>query len=331
MKHMKDLPKLVAAVFLLSAAIFIIGTVKNNIDDTYTVPQEMVIYTDEALLAQSEFIGTMTDAVVSAEYELNSSGFDNLYYALVIDETSHETVVSKNPHKRMYPASMTKLMTAIVVCDQLEAGIISKDDVVTLDKNYYISVPGVGPSELTYGCSITVDNLMHGLMIESDNYYALILADYIAGDVDSFCNMMNDKAISLGATNTHYRNPHGLDDPEHYSTAYDTYLIIKEAQSHSYITEMAPLSEYSYLYHNSYGEAVEKEIHATNMFVSGRATLPSGYNITAWKTGTTTGAGNCLCLYLENGSKEYIVVASSKEDRKDLYNSIVELICLIGQ
>lgn len=328
---MKDLPRLVAAVFLLSAAIFIIGTVKNNIDDTYTAPQEMIIYTDEELLARSEFTGTMTDAVVPADFELNATGFDNLYYALVIDETSHETVAAKNPHKRMYPASMTKLMTAIVVCDQLEAGIISKDDVVTLDKNYSISVPGVGTSELTYGCSITVDNLMHGLLVESDNYYALILADYIAGDVESFCKMMNDKANTLGATNTHYMNPHGLDDPDHYSTAYDTYLIIKEAESHSYITEIAQLSEYSYLYHDSYGQAVEKEIHATNMFVRGKAALPSGYNITAWKTGTTTGAGNCLSMYLEGGSKDYIVVAASKEDRKDLYNSIVELICLIGQ
>lgn len=143
--------------------------------------------------------------------------------------------------------------------------------------------------------------------------------------------MMNDKAVSLGATNTHYMNPHGLDDPNHYSTAYDTYLIIKEARSHSYIAEMAQLSEYSFIYHDSYGEAVEKEIHATNMFVSGRAALPSGYSITAWKTGTTTGAGNCLSLYLSSGDKEYIVVAASKEDRKDLYNSIVELICLIGQ
>ncbi|MCM1288086.1 MAG: serine hydrolase [Clostridium sp.] len=329
---MKDLPKLIAAVFVLSAAIFIIGTVKNNIDDTYTTPQEMIIYTNEELLASSRFIGgAMTDTVVSPDYELNAAGFDNLYYALVIDETSHEVVAAKNPHKRMYPASMTKLMTAIVVCDQLEAGIISKDDVVTLDKNYYISVPGVGTSELTYGCSITVDNLMHGLLIESNNYYALILADYIAGDVESFCNMMNDKAKSLGATNTHYMNPHGLDDPNHYSTAYDIYLIIKEAKSHSYITEIAPLSEYSYIYHDSYGEVVEKEINATNMFVGGRATLPSGYHITAWKTGTTTGAGNCLALYLANGNQEYVVVASSKEDRKDLYNSIVELICLIGQ
>ena len=328
---MKDLPRLVAAVFLLSAAIFIIGTVKNNIDDTYTVPQEMIIYTDEQLLAQSAFIGTMTDAVVPAGYELNSSGFDNLYYALVIDETSQEIVAAKNPHKRMYPASMTKLMTAIVVCDQLEAGIISKDDVVTLDKNYYISVPGVGPSELTYGCSITVDNLMHGPLIESDNYYALILADYIAGDVESFCNMMNDRAASLGATNTHYMNPHGLDDPNHYSTAYDTYLIIKEANSHSYLAEIARFPEYSYIYHDSYGEVVEKEVSATNMFVSGRAALPSGYNIMVGKTGTTTGAGNCLSLYLESGNKEYFVVASSKVDRKDLYNSIVELICLIGQ
>lgn len=330
---MKDLPKLVAAVCLLSAAIFIIGTVKNNIDDTYAAPQEMIIYTDEELLAQSLFIETMTDAVVPADYELNSSGFDNLYYALVIDETSHETVAAKNPHKRMYPASMTKLMTAIVVCDQLEAGIISKDDVVTLDRNYYILVPGVGTSELTYGCSITVDNLMHGLLIESNNYYALILADYIAGDVESFCNMMNDKAASLGATNTHYRNPHGLDDPNHYSTAYDTYLIIKEAESRSYITEIARLAEYSYIYRDSYGEVVKKEIYATNMFLSvrGGATLPSGYNIAAWKTGTTTGAGNCLVLYLTNGNKDYIVVASSKENRKDLYNSIVELICLIGR
>lgn len=326
---MKDLPKLITIFILLITAIFITGTVKNNINDIYAAPADMDIYTDENLLADSAYIQTMTDAVVPADMDLNSSGYDSMYFHLVIDETDKEVIAAKNPHMRMYPASMTKLMTAIIVCEQLEAGIISKDDMLTLDRNYFIDVPGVGYSELTYGCSISIDNLMHGLLIESNNYYALILADYIAGDTESFCKMMNDKAYSIGATNTHYMNPHGLDNYEHYSTAYDTYLIIKEAASHPYITEIAKLPEYSYIYYDPYGYEVTADITATNMFVNGRATLPSGYSITAWKTGTTTGAGNCLSLYLEGNGHKYVVVASSGIDRKDLYNSIVELICLI--
>ena len=75
-------------------------------------------------------------------------------------------------------------------------------------------------------------------MLESNNYYALYLAEYVGGDIQSFCDRMNQKALELGATNTHFMNPHGLDDPNHYSTAYDMYLIVKEVHNHQILRDI---------------------------------------------------------------------------------------------
>jgi D-alanyl-D-alanine carboxypeptidase (penicillin-binding protein 5/6) len=240
---------------------------------------------------------------------------------------------AKNAHKRMYPASMTKLMTAIVVCEQMKLQGISLDDVVTVEKNYDLTAQGGGTNPLPAGCKITVRNLLAGLLIQSNNYYALILADYFAGSEESFCNLMNEKATEIGATNTHFANPHGLDDVNHYSTGYDIYLILKEASKYSEISDLDGFSEYSYTYENYSGYDIEANISATNLFLGDDVSLPSGYAIENWKTGTTDGAGSCLAMRIKDTTSEdghtYYVIASNGESKQQLYDDIVKLICLI--
>ncbi|MDE6024422.1 MAG: serine hydrolase [Lachnospiraceae bacterium] len=319
--------RFIATVSLLAVAIFIIGFLNSRISDKYD--DDSNVYINWDLVDHTGIHYTDADTIVYRTEDINSEGYDDLYYSLFINDSDKTVLAAKNPHERMYPASMTKLMTAIIVCDKIDDGSISYDDVVKLSHNYNITVPGVGPCELTYGCEITVDNLMHGLLIESNNYYALILAEYIAGDVESFCQLMNDRAYSIGATNTHYMNPHGLDDPEHYSTAYDLYLITKEAKKYPYIRDISQMASYSYVYKDSYGNQVETETNTTNMFVSGKAVLPSGFKISACKTGTTTGAGNCLALWLDKDGKDYFLVASHATSRSQLYTDIAKIMCYI--
>lgn len=323
----REIKRLIAAVALLAAAIFVIGFISSRVSDKYD--DDSNIYINMDLVEQTGISYTDVDTVVYRSADINSEGYNELYYSLLIDDTEKSVLAAKNPHQRMYPASMTKLMTAIVVCEKIEDGTISTDDVVKLSHNYNITTPGVGPCELTAGCEITIDNLMHGLLIESNNYYGLILADYIAGDVESFCSLMNEKAYSIGATNTHYMNPHGLDDPQHYSTAYDLYLITKEANTHTYIQEICQLASFSYVYKDAYGNTIETETRTTNMFVSGKASLPSGFKISACKTGTTTGAGNCLSLWLTKDGKNYFLVASNADSRNQLYTDIAKIMCYI--
>lgn len=325
---MNNFFRFIAAAALLTAAIFMLGNINNDIDTAYQTDNISISVNHDEYDIHSD-TDAFFDTVVGADYEINDDMYPTSLYYLLIDETDHKVLAADNVHERMYPASMTKLMTAIIVAERIESGVISKDDIVTLSHNYYIAVDGAGTSELTTGCKISVDNLMHGLLIESNNFYSLILAEYVAGDVESFCELMNEKAYSIGATNSHFMNPHGLDDPDHYTTAYDIYLITKEAAKSSYIREISQYESYPYCYTDPYGFRIDKETVSTNLFLHDKAVLPTGFNILAYKTGTTTGAGNCLSLYLTKDDKEYYLVMSDNDSRKKLYKNIAKLLCYV--
>lgn len=294
----------------------------SNVDTTIPVP---AVATDDVESLKISF-----DDTIIGRNNINSELFADCYYALFIDDTDKYAYVSKDIYKRMYPASMTKLMTAMVVLDKVNDKTISLDDVVTVEHYYDLTSEGVLPTEMTPGCKITVKDLLYTLLIQSNNYYALILADYVSGSEEAFCELMNQKALSLGATGTHFANPHGLDNVDHYTTAYDMYLIIKAAHSYDEIRTIDTFDAYNYYYYNSAGNPIEMNISPTNLFMSGDVALPSGYTIEVWKTGTTDGAGNCLALFLTRDGKDYMLVASAEESKAVLYDAIVTMLCLVN-
>lgn len=305
-------------------------------DDNYqNVKKNMYAVSESAAYVES-LSYRFDKAVVKKNEDINNEFFEkngiDCFYALLINDSDDEVIAAKNANKRMYPASMTKIMTGIVVCEKIEKGEISLSDVVTVDKYYDLTSEGVEPFGFSTGTTITVKNLLYALMIESNNYYALILADYIAGSEAAFVELMNEKALSIGATNTHYMNPHGLDDPNHYTTAYDTYLILAEAYKHEIMREIDSYSEgYSYSYSNESIGIIDDELYAypTCLFFSNEVELPAGFEIQVWKTGTTDGAGYCLSMYLKKNDKYYFIVCGDGYSKLNLYNNMVELLCLI--
>ena len=314
------------------AIFFSIATIINkNIKNEYPNPKDITIPIDKSVYSDNMEDLSFEHTVLYRNDNINSDMFPECYYALMVDDTNNTIYAAKNVHQRMYPASMTKFMTAIIVCDKLEAGEITLDDEVTVDKFYDLTYDGVLPFELSYGSTITVNNLLHGLLIESNNYYALMLADYIAGSEEAFCKLMNEKAQSIGATNTHYMNPHGLDHPDHYSTAYDIYLITKEAYSYQLIRDINSYESYSYTVTDPDGYEIPTDIYPTNYFMNGNVNLPANFNIDVWKTGTTDGAGNCLTMMLNSSNNTYIVIASCGDSKAVLYDALVQLICLVYQ
>ena len=320
--------KMIALCIL--AIIFVVITYNNSrIKDIYPSLSE-INYTVQ-MFEQKEDIAffNFDHTTLARDEELYEDKFDDCYYALLINDTDKEFCVAKNIYDRMYPASMTKVMTAIIVAEKLEAGEISLDDMVEIKTYYDLTYEGVIASDLFPGYKISLKNLLSGLLIESNNYYALYLAEYIAGDVNSFCKLMNEKAKEIGATNTHFVNPHGLDDPNHYSCPYDIYLITKEAYTHDVIKQIDEFANYTYVYYTDEGIEVDADIEATNYFKTGQAVLPSNYTMNVWKTGTTDAAGYCLTMYLEKDGKSYIMVASSWESKYTLYSAIVRMLCLI--
>ncbi len=327
---LKNVSKHIALFFSILCLLFLINLIKNNPgDDEYGGVANLEFAINVSEYGSSDVYNAMGQTFVGTEESSNDYLFEDTYYALLIDETSKNVYASHNAHRRMYPASMTKLMTAILVCERLESGQISEDDIVTVSKYYDLTYDGVGLNNLNVGSKITVKDLMYGLLIESNNYYALILADYIAGSEDAFCQLMNEKAYALGATNTHFSNPHGLDEPDHYSTAYDMYLILKEADSYDFIRQVDTYSTYSYTYIDGFNNYMYADASATNLFSHGYISLPANFSIRTWKTGTTSGAGNCLALCLTKGEHTYYLVASDADSKSELYDAVIELLCLV--
>lgn len=246
---------------------------------------------------------------------------------LLINQTQNSVVSAVNPHKKIYPASMTKILTAIVVMDAVEKGQISLSDVVVVKKKIEFNEDNVMVLGLQPGDYITIDELLHGLLISSFNDCAVVLARYISGNVSDFVDLMNQKAVELGATNSHFVNPHGLHDNNHYTTPYDLYLIFKNFLSNSKLVQIDSNSTYT-LNFSREDEKVEINLTATNAFLSNSVEMPTGYRITGWKTGTTDRAGSCIILEFvkESTGEEYICLVSNATDHETLYKNVEDML-----
>ena len=250
---------------------------------------------------------------------------------LLINQTKNTVVCAVNPHKRIYPASMTKILTALVVMEAVEKGQISLTDTVVIQKKIEFNEDNVTVLGLEPGDYITVDELLHGLLISSYNDCAVALARYVSGSVSAFVELMNQKAAELGATNSHFVNPHGLTDDNHYTTVYDMYLIMNEAIKFEVFREIIHMDSYTTVYHDKNGAEKEITVNSTNYYFIGKADPPSGITILGGKTGTTDAAGHCLVLLSrDTQNKPYISVIMRSDARENLYISMSELLAQIG-
>lgn len=246
---------------------------------------------------------------------------------LMINQTKNQVVSAVNPHKKIYPASMTKVLTAIVVMDAIESGQIGLNDTVVIKKEIEFNEDNVTSMGLEPGDYITVNELLHGLLISSFNDCAIVLARYVAGSVSDFVELMNTKAALLGATNSHFVNPHGLHDNNHYTTPYDLYLIFKEFLLRDELIKIDSNSTYVLTFYRE-DEKIKLELKATNGFLSNSFEMPDGYHITGWKTGTTDRAGSCIILEFvdDETHDEYICLVSNAKDHESLYQNVGDML-----
>ncbi len=246
---------------------------------------------------------------------------------LLINETKQSVVCATNPHKRIYPASMTKILTGIVVMEAVESGQISLSDTVVVGKKIEFNEDNVGVLGLQPGDYITVEELLYGLLISSYNDCAILLARYISGSVSGFVDLMNAKAAELGATNSHFVNPHGLHDNNHYTTPYDLYLIFKDFLSKDKLVQIDNHSTYDLTMHRE-DEKLTIPLMATNAFLSNGFDMPTGYHITGWKTGTTEKAGSCIILEFvaDDTSERFICLVSNAADHEALYQNVEDML-----
>lgn len=259
-------------------------------------------------------------------YLFDDESFD-FETGLLINETSNSVVTAINPHKRMYPASMTKILTAIVVMDAIEIGQISLHDTVVIQKPIQFEDPDALTLGLKPGDFITVNELMHGLLISSYNDCAVALARYVSGSVNEFNKRMNNKAKELGATNSNFINPHGMHNNIHYTTPYDLYLVFKEFLKNEELVEIDSKIDYILKFYRD-DEKIEIPLTPTNGFLSNSFEVPNEFEITGWKTGTTDKAGRCIILQLinKNTKEKYICLVANAKDYESLYENVLKMI-----
>lgn len=259
-------------------------------------------------------------AVFPAEEHVKSS----VAAQLCINNTTNERILSENAFERIYPASMTKIMTALLV---LEQGKL--EDTVTVTEPIILNDPMAVSLDLQVGDTITINELMHGMLVTSANDHAIMLGRYIAGSDAAFVDLMNQRAAELGATHTHFMNPNGLHAEEHYTTAYDLYLIFQELIKYEEFRTIAGVPQYTLHYTDGEGAAKEVTISNSNLFISQTYTAPEGITILAGKTGTTNEAGSCLIIETRDSQdQDYIAVICGAGSRSALY---MKMQTLLGQ
>ena len=239
--------------------------------------------------------------------------------------TDRSVVYSKNAFERLYPASTTKVMTAIIARDE---GNLS--DQVTVTEDAVITEAGASLCGIKPGDVITMQDLLYGLMMPSGNDAANAIAVHMYGSIDAFADRMNVRARELGATGTHFMNPSGLTDENHYTTAYDLYLMFNEAMKLPLFREIIAEDSYTANYQNGAGEAVSKTWTVGNWYQKGERETPAGVSVLGGKTGTTQAAGYCLIMASNDSQdKEYISVVLKSDSRPSLYDNMTNIISKI--
>ncbi len=242
--------------------------------------------------------------------------------AILADVNNNEVLYAKNVHSRLYPASLTKIMTALVA---LKYG--STDQVLTATSAVNITESGAQLCGLKAGDTMTLNQALHILLIYSANDVAMLIADNIGGSVDAFVQLMNDEAKALGATNTNFANPHGLTDENHYTTVYDLYLIFNEAIRYDFIQEIIHMTEYQTTFYDKNGAEKKLSIKSTNRFFRGDFTAPDQVTVIGGKTGTTNAAGHCLMLLSRDvTAAPYISIILRSESSDVLYSEMIDLL-----
>jgi D-alanyl-D-alanine carboxypeptidase len=256
------------------------------------------------IAADSEVLDSNVTAIVAAIY----------------NRTTGETIYSEEGTRHMAQASITKLMTCYVA---LKYGNLS--DVITVKGEWLANLDsGSSVCGIKDGDEITLEQLIYGLLIPSGNDAANAIAYYISGSEEAFVQLMNEEAHLLGMTDSHFVNAHGLDDPDHYTTAYDIYLVFNQLLDNQFFRQVIGTQDYTAIYSNNGATVTQSWQRGIWYFTNPERPLPDYLMGVGGKTGTTDNALFCLAfctLNRENGD-EYISIVLKSGSRERLYNNM---------
>ena len=238
----------------------------------------------------------------------------NAKSAIMIEASTGEILFEKNSHEKLHPASMTKMMSMLLIMENIENGNLSWDEMITVSEN----ASSMGGSQILLETNeqMSVEDLFKGIAVASGNDAVVALAERVAGTEDEFIKMMNEKAKELGLQDTNFKNPHGLDDANHYSSSYDMSLIAKELVKHEKVLE------FSSIYEDYLRKGTDKEIWLVNT-----NKLVKFYDgVDGLKTGYTKEAGYCLTATAMKNNMRIITVVMGEEDSKTRNSETTEML-----
>ena len=246
--------------------------------------------------------------------------------AALFDLTAEDVVYAKNIFEQRSPASLTKIMTALVA---LRYGNL--DDMVTVDDSAFDIEETSSVCELHTGDRLTLKQLLYGMLIASGNDAAQMIAKHVGGgSIDRFVEMMNQTALELGATHTHFVNAHGLTASDHYTCAYDVYLMLNAAMKYDLFMDIIQRENYYAEYTDADGDPYAMTWETTDHYLTGEASKPSNVVIYGGKTGTTDDAGACLALISKDlFGNPFISVILHSDTKETLYPEMNQVLSLV--
>lgn len=224
--------------------------------------------------------------------------------AILLEPNSGEIIFEKNSHEKLSPASMTKVMTMLLIIESIEKKVIDWDDIVVASEN----ASGMGGSQilLETGEKMSVRDLFKGIAIASGNDASVALAEQIAGTEANFVRLMNERVKELELKNTNFKNPHGLDEANHYSTAYDMAMIAKELVKHDEVLK----------YTSVYEDYLRVDDPRKIWLVNTNKLVRFYDGVDGLKTGYTKEAGYCLTATAKRNKTRFIAVVMGASDSK---------------
>ncbi len=304
---------------MLVCSLFLNGCAKNvELEDAFTADRpgfgiqgqgedmDISYFAEELCVADEDVQTTEADAP-----DALAACFFNL--------DTKEILYAKNVHERLFPASTTKIMTALVALEQgdLDAQATVSQEAITFHES------GVSKVNLKEGDVLTLRQLLYALLTVSANDAANVIAEMTAGSTEQFVGLMNEKAACIGATNTHFVNPNGLHDEEHYTTVYDLYLMFQEAMKYDTFLEILKVPSYDVSYLSADGSEITASWSSSNQFTKGDVTVPDGVTAAGGKTGTTSAAKSCLVQLFEDAEgQRYVAIILGCSDRSVLYQEM---------
>ena len=286
---------------LLSSLLHIYCTIKADMKDLSFVICFFLLFTNTfpCIASNDTQKDSSSDALLSTAVWPDGPSIDS-YSAILMEASTGTILYSKNMTESLYPASITKIMTALLCvenCSMNETVTFSHEAIFNVD----MDSSRVGIDE---GEELTVEQCLYGMLLESDNQIAYALAEHVGGSYDSFIAMMNQKAEELGCQNTHFNNPNGLPDKKHHTCAYDMALILNAAIKNDTFRSISSTRQYICSPTNKQPESRIWNNHH-KMFPKKEYTY-DGFE--GGKTGYTTVALNTLASYAKRDNIELVCI-----------------------